>query len=101
MLKWNLMNPDVIYVGIAVAIAILIRSYPGNWRVHRVRAALDSCDWTRLGPYHTGKRGRGYFLKSAGDILIAQQICPFLSSSITVSDMMDVLHVVTSVSRTS
>lgn len=38
----------------AVAIAAaFIHSFLVSSRVHRVRAALDSPDWTRLGAYHT------------------------------------------------
>lgn len=48
----------VIHRGTAVAIAtIFIHSFLVNSRVHRVRAALDSSDWTKPGLYHTGRRG--------------------------------------------
>lgn len=56
--KKNLHETPVIHRGIAVAIVtIFIHSFLVNCRALRVRAALDSYDWTRLGPYHTGRRG--------------------------------------------
>ncbi len=56
----------------AVAIAtISIHSFLVSSGVHRVRAALDSPDWTRLGPYHAGRRGgRKESLKSTCNVTI-------------------------------
>lgn len=47
---------------VAIAAAFIHRSLVSS-RVHRVRAALDFPDWTRLGPYHTYRSGEGRCLK--------------------------------------